>query len=224
MIDYQFPYWGPFILEAHINREFVDLLLSKGRETKIDARKYLAGKLDKEFYYENYEDWFLPKFTPYMDLYVESLLQYQPNALNYLYADLVGTTLGRNNPETFFFPGGDEYDRPWTLDDLWINFQQSGEYNPPHNHTGDMSFVIFLQVPKELVREYEQTKDDHNSEGPGVICFQYGERLPFNISRYWRMPTEGMIIMFPAWVQHYVHSFNSDVERITVSGNIRFKK
>ena len=213
MIDYQFPYWGPFILEAHIDREFIDLLLSKGREAKKDARKYLAGKLDKEFYYENYDDWFFSKFTPYMNLYVESLLQYQPTALTYL--------LGS---ETFWFPGGDEYDRSWTLDDLWINFQQADEYNPPHNHTGDMSFVIFLQVPKELAREYEQTKDDHNSEGPGVICFQYGERLPFTISRYWRMPTEGMIIMFPAWVHHYVHSFKSDVERISVSGNIRFNR
>ena len=105
----------------------------------------------------------------------------------------------------------------------WINYMKAGEFNPPHNHPlGQFSMVIYLQIPKELVKEYEETKDDHNSEGPGAICFQYGERLPFNICRYWRMPTEGMLIVFPAWLQHYVHSFTSNVERISVSGNIRF--
>ena len=47
--------------------------------------------------------------------------------------------------------------------------------------------------------------------------------MPFSISRYWRMPDEGMLVVFPAWIQHYVHSFTSDVERISVSGNIGFK-
>ena len=212
MIDYQFPYWGPFVLETHINRELTDLLLTKGKEAKIDARKKLAGKLDKEFYYENYEDWFTSKFSPYMDLYVEGLMTHQPTAFTYFF--------GTN---TWFFPSGDIEERCWTLDQLWINYQQPGEYNPPHNHTGDLSFVVYLQVPKELITEHEEKKDEHNNEGPGAICFQYGEQLPFSISRYWRMPDEGMLVVFPAWIQHYVHSFTSDVERISVSGNIGFK-
>ena len=174
MIDYQFPYWGPFVLETHINRELTDLLLTKGKEAKIDARKKLAGKLDKEFYYENYEDWFIPKFTPYMDMYVEGLLQHQPSALTRLYGK-----------ETFWFPRGDQDEKDWMLDDLWINFQQANEYNPPHNHSGDLSFVVYLQVPEELIKEHNETKDEHNNEGPGAICFQYGERLPFTICRYW---------------------------------------
>ena len=80
----------------------------------------------------------------------------------------------------------------------------------------------FYSTPKHNM-VHEEKKDEHNNEGPGAICFQYGEQLPFSISRYWRMPDEGMLVVFPAWIQHYVHSFTSDVERISVSGNIRFK-
>ena len=209
---YIFPYWGPYIMETHIDRELVDLLLEKGVETKLDARKDLAGQMNKEFYYEDYEDWFISRFSPYMNLYIEGLMKYLPSAFKYLY----GT-------DTWFFPSGDMEERSWTLDKLWINYQQPGEYTPPHHHTGDLSFVIYLQIPRELIAEHEEKKDEHNNEGPGAICFQYGEQLPFSISRYWRLPDEGMFIIFPAWVQHYAHSFTSDVERISVSGNIRFK-
>ena len=83
--EYIFPYWGPFIMETYIDRELVDLLLEKGVEAKLDARKDLAGQMNKEFYYENYEDWFTPKFSPYMDLYTEGLIKYLPTAFTYLY-------------------------------------------------------------------------------------------------------------------------------------------
>ena len=49
MIQYIFPYWGPLVYETQIDKEFVDLLLEKGQETTLDARKNLAGQIDKEF-------------------------------------------------------------------------------------------------------------------------------------------------------------------------------
>ena len=69
MIQYITPYWGPLVFESQIDKEFVDLLLEKGQETTKDARKSLAGQIDKEFYYENYDEWFIPKFDEYIVYY-----------------------------------------------------------------------------------------------------------------------------------------------------------
>ena len=62
---------------------------------------------------------------------------------------------------------------------LWINYQQMNEYNPPHNHRGDLSFVIYLQVPEEIANEYRETKHEHNNPGPGMICFDLGPDYAF---------------------------------------------
>ena len=47
------------------------------------------------------------------------------------------------------------------LDSLWINFSQKHDYNPPHTHTGALSFVIYCQVPKEIfsVQTNSNTKE-----------------------------------------------------------------
>ena len=39
---------------------------------------------------------------------------------------------------------------------LWINYQKQNDFNPPHDHDGKLSFVIYLQIPKELKKEHEE--------------------------------------------------------------------
>ena len=197
MIQYIFPYWGPLVFETQIDKEFVDLLLEKGKETTVDARKHLAGQIDKEFYYENYDEWFIPKFDEYIESYIDA-------AINYT------TSLPKQMAQG------------WHLEQLWINYQRANEYNPPHDHTGDLSFVIYLQVPEEIVKENEETQHEHNNAGPGMINFWIGLDMPFAINRCSRMPSVGDIFIFPAWLPHYVNGFKADVERISVSGNLHF--
>ena len=36
------------------------------------------------------------------------------------------------------------------LRSLWINFMKNGEYNPPHDHTGNISLSFILQCQKKL--------------------------------------------------------------------------
>ena len=197
MIQYISPYWGPLVFESQIDKEFIDLLLEKGQETTLDARKNLAGQIDKEFYYENYNEWFIPKFTDYIESYIDA-------AINYT------TSLPKMRPHG------------WHLEKLWINYQKANEYNPPHDHTGDLSFVIYLQVPEEIVMENEETHEEHNNAGPGMINFWIGLDMPFAINRCSKMPSVGDIFIFPAWLPHYVNAFKADVERISVSGNLHF--
>jgi len=212
MPEFKTYYWGPYIMEGFINNELVEELLIKGMECKnikeLDARPYLAGMVDKEFYYEDWK-WFVPKFHQYVTFYLDKLADYRSNAFLHLDKDQ-GKYWGENKKATV----------TWTLDKLWINFQEAFEYNPPHNHTGDISFVIYIKVPKEIKEENEAMLGVHNNPGPGMINFEYGEDLPFSISKVVKLPEEGSFFMFPSWLKHYVFGHTSDVERISVSGNI----
>jgi len=194
---YKFPHWGPLLIETTVEQEFLDILLEKGNESKeknLDNRKHLAGMIDNEYYYEDYESWFVPKFTPYINLYVNALTTHW----------LPDRKIGNS-----WYPTG-----------LWINYQKANEYNPPHHHTGDLSFVIYLQVPDVLKNEYELSKGQRKNSGPGTINFDLGVEMPCSLSSFTKLPQEGDVFIFPAWLPHYAQAFKSDVERISVSGNI----
>ena len=61
----------------------------------------------------------------------------------------------------------------YILTALWINYQKANEFNPPHDHDGKLSFVIYLKIPEELKKENE--KYVGKSCGPGGIQFLYGD-------------------------------------------------
>ena len=64
--------WGPYTIKTEVEQEFVDILLEKGnesREKNLDNRKHLAGQIENEYYYKDYEPWFTPLFDPYVSKY-----------------------------------------------------------------------------------------------------------------------------------------------------------
>ena len=213
--EYRFPYWGPFVLETTIEDEFVKILLEKGREATIDARLDLAGQIEKEFYYEKYEDWFISRFSPYVDLYLENVVPYKGNSFQYLLERNYSTMQEPWNS----FQEINIKNITWFLHALWINFQAANEYNPPHDHTGDLSFIIYLQVPKEIGEE-KSIQSSGGTVAPGALCMEFGIEMPFSIAGYSKVPEVGDILIFPAWLKHHVIAFKSDVERISVSGNM----
>jgi len=111
------------------------------------------------------------------------------------------------------------------LQNLWINLQKKHEFNPLHNHTGILSFIIFLKVPYNL--------DDEMKVFPQASCEPMASKLSFivfdslgEISEL-NVPVdksfENRMIMFPAKLQHLVYPFyTSDDYRITCSGNISY--
>ena len=214
---FRFPYWGPFVLETTIADEFVKILLEKGREATLDARNDLAGQIEKEFYYEKYEDWFMPRFSPYVDVYIQEVKRYKgaTDVFKFLLERNFNTQKEPWSPMEDINIGN----ITWFLHSLWINFQAANEYNPPHNHTGDLSFIIYLQVPQEI-REEALIIATNSTVAPGALCMEYGLEMPFGISGFSKLPVVGDILIFPAWLKHHVMAFQSDVERISVSGNI----
>jgi hypothetical protein len=201
-IAYRFPYWGPLVLEVEVKDELISLLLEKGKESRgknLDHSKHLAGVIDNQYYYEDFEEWFCPLFDPYINAYINTVSDYKTDCF-------------KNPPDW------------WKVDSLWINYQKPLEYNPPHNHDGDLSFVIYLQVPEEIEQENERAKGNRRNSGPGTIIFDIGPDMPLSISCIRRMPKAGQAFIFPAWLPHHVNPFKSDVERISVSGNINLFK
>ena len=195
---------GPHIVITEASKELLDLLTEKGKQIRTPEHDYtskLAGRIEDEFLYENPDERLPPLFNSHIQNYIGSL----PNGRTRDELDTLDTIV-------------------WDLDKMWINYQKAGEYNPPHNHTGDLAFIIYLDIPKEISKEKAQ-----DSSSPGNLIFEYGERhfqnfISFNNSCANITPMKGQVIIFPAWLSHHVYSFNSkNVERVSVSGNIRIQ-
>ena len=239
MIPYIKHNWGPYVLECRVEDDLIRTLLDEGnvsRENNLDYRDKLAGQIEEEYYYKDY-GWFLSAFSSYVETYLEGVNGYTKT--NHLGEEAVARQskvvqeFQSNLKEKIEdLTEGIEVDPSliaqqtvlsngsWTLENLWINYQKANEYNPPHKHTGDLSFVIYLQVPDEIERENDLTAHEHKNEGAGMILFDYGMEMPLSINRIAHMPRTGDAFIFPAWLVHHVYAFKSDVERISVSGNI----
>ena len=224
-IQFQPVRWGPLVVQTKIEDNFVDELLERGLESRhsgkkqLDARRYLAGHIENEFLYENTIEWFDPKIEPYINGYINLADQWTGvNSFKHLIRD--------STVENIVKGGHDQKiptDIGWHMSMAWINFQKKGEYNPPHNHPCDLSFVAFLQIPKEIGLEFESIPEIERGKGPGVLYLDYGEQLPFSVKTFGKYPEKGDLFLFPGWLMHHVHDFKSDVERISVSGNVMFK-
>jgi len=124
--------------------------------------------------------------------------------------------------------------KPLYLHDLWVNYMKKHEFNPPHNHSGVLSFVIFVKIPYDLQEEENQFTIDsspkpyklqmqnhtskfafHNTTPEGTILIDC-----LNVDKSF----EGKMLMFPSAQIHEVFPFyTSDDYRITVSGNLRIR-
>ena len=94
------------------------------------------------------------------------------------------------------------------------------ESNPLHTHDNDISFVLFLKVPKKLLEEFNESIANAK---PGSINFTTGlvAQKGF-LNEHSFFPQVGDLFIFPNFaLPHYVNHFQSDGERISVSGNIK---
>ena len=111
------------------------------------------------------------------------------------------------------------------LESLWVNFQRQHEFNPPHDHAGVYSFVIWMQIPtsyeeqRKLPIAVESNADNHISN----FAFSYTNTLGRVSTFAYNMEkeAEGYMVMFPSAMLHQVFPFyECDGERISISGNI----
>jgi uncharacterized protein (TIGR02466 family) len=184
--------WGPCVVKLKVKDEFKKLLLDEAKSNKDDYTTKLAGILDKETgYTDQSKNKILPTLSQYIGVYDQAYQRY----VNKPYDKL---------PE-------------YVLSALWINYQRPNDFNPPHDHDGRLSFVIYCSMPKELKKEHEEYKG--KSCGPGGIQFIYGNGPRDAITYMSFLPEENDMFIFPAWLKHWVAPYKSDCTRISVSGN-----
>ena len=102
---------------------------------------------------------------------------------------------------------------------------KAGEWNPAHNHTGDISCVTYLQVPDVIKEENNSNESSNKSNTPsaGKLEFQYGDNIGYCNTGLMFAPEEKDIYIFPAKLLHLVYPFKSKTERISVSVNFADK-
>lgn len=104
----------------------------------------------------------------------------------------------------------------------WINYQKKHDFNPPHNHTGLYSFVIWHKIPYNLEDEMNTYPNLRKGEcRSSLFCFLNG-----NVETALHLDKchENYMAVFPSHLMHYVAPFyTSDDYRISFSGNISFE-
>ena len=98
----------------------------------------------------------------------------------------------------------------------WINFQQAGEFNPVHTHTGIVSAVVYIDVPPCIAEEHTGIL-----KAAGNIDFIFGESSYWSNTILHHVPKTGEILIFPSHVKHTVYPFQSKVERVSMSFNVQ---
>jgi len=190
-ISYQVLKWGPCVITFKAEKEFIDKLLDEAKGSQESHGNRLAGHLKKEVKLD-----------------------------------------ARNHKEYFeaMFTIYDHALQGWTrkkgvshrvVSDLWCNFQKANEFNPPHDHTGTLSFVIYLKAPEIMRTECEAHQKVKTGAGPGCISFFLADSDSKNsIIQHSFLPMTGDCFIFPAWLKHWVYPFKSDCTRVSVSGNV----
>ena len=113
------------------------------------------------------------------------------------------------------------------IDSMWVNFQEKHEFNPPHSHTGVLSFVIWIDIPYDIKDEKLQSPGIESiSPLAGHFTFHYtnslGKISHQHIGADYNM--ENHFFLFPAQLNHSVAPFyTSNKYRISVSGNYKFQ-
>ena len=104
------------------------------------------------------------------------------------------------------------------LKDLWVVRQFKNEYNPIHFHSGNISGVGYLKIPKNITKSQKKLKTN------GTIDFIHGSKSFLNKSLFNHKPKVGDLILFPNYLMHTAYPFNREGERRSFSFNINLDK
>lgn len=202
---YIFSPFGPFIYLGKINESILVELQSRIEEVRGDESKdvgeKLAGRIVQQY--------------DISDNCSKQVYDEITGHLKHKYDELQSVT-------GLDYQSGIDWNKVW-IDSLWVNIQRAGEYNPPHIHDGMYSFVIYTK--NDMTRDEainNQFDVQKNQTMAGHLELKFSEQNFANFSHYSHWPEVGDIIMFPSWLQHFVHSFyKEDAERISVAGNFQ---
>lgn len=197
--------FGPSLYKAILDQDFMDFLKVVADQTKRlgdDVGHTLAGNISEQksiFLNAKQSDKFLKEIRKHIfNAVIEFEKKYNITNEDYIHVDTFKFHLG-SGP--------------------WVNFQHHGEFNPLHNHTGQLSAIIYIDVPI-CISEENGPLLKTNAPSAGKVSWVYGSLDYTTDYHYTHQPTTGEMFLFPAGLQHTVYPFKSDVERISMSFNV----
>jgi uncharacterized protein (TIGR02466 family) len=101
----------------------------------------------------------------------------------------------------------------------WANVNRRGHYNTLHVHAGSHWSIVYYvatgeEEPGHQFNGLLELKDPRPAAVFGRLpAFMFGRGLTIR-------PQPGMLVGFPAWIEHWVHPFFGSGERISIAVNI----
>lgn len=191
------------------------------KKRKINVKETLAGHISRSYKLEDPQNFIIENVFNVMCNQVDN-----PKMFNFIMEELDLNT--RLNPDVLT----GVHRRIWVprLYNLWVNFQKKGEFQPIHNHSGLLSFVIWMDIPYHSKDEAKVpfTPSIKNRHPPGGnFCFTYSSGINRSVCEYtieMSPNMNGYCCFFPSDLCHQVYPFyTSDKDRISISGNIVFE-
>ena len=190
--------FGPSIAKAQMSDELLktlnkyvdDIIADDEKSKKQDWGHKLAGHVKQEFVLENN--------------FVET-----SGFMNFL-AKAVGAWILNTEKKKI---------SKFIINETWVVRQFENDYNPIHWHSGHVSGVGYLKVPKILGQE---SKDGKKTYKNGKIELVHGAKMFLQRSTFSVLPEVGSFYFFPNYMMHTVYPFtDSDEERRSISFNAK---
>ena len=123
---------------------------------------------------------------------------------------------------------GVDYDPDWHAHG-WVNVNALGDYHDPHNHPhAYLSGTYYVRVPRDRA-----TAGNRADVRPGCITL-YDPRGAVNMTairgdanvepEYTVEPEPGLMLLWPAFLMHFVHPNLSATPRLSVSFNVMLER
>ena len=199
-------------------QQMIDYLWERidiAKKKKINKKQDLAGNISQSYKLEDPQNLIIQNLYNIVFNSVDN-----PKMFNFINMEI------RNSSQRF---GLKNVMLEPQLDELWVNFQKKGEFQPIHNHTGTFSFVIWMDIPYNHKDEAKLPFAKSNSKDPPVGNFNFvmSDSRSRSVSEYSiQMSPEmnGYCCFFPSDLCHQVYPFyTSDKYRISISGNISYQ-
>ena len=192
------------------SREQTTKMISTNFEKKISFKNGLVGAIEHEYRFS------AP--VPALNVFFKKIIpEYWKNF------EVVGSQNYKTKKTYHIPPSQNGYTH------IWVNFQRKYEHNPLHMHSGELSFIYWVNIPYDLEKEKQlpHTMSSNQQSPPHTTLGFYYPSLspsPSNITSHHidiDKTFEGKMIIFPSWLQHNVTPFyTSEDYRISVAGNI----
>lgn len=123
-----------------------------------------------------------------------------------------------------------------SIHDMWLNIQRSGDFNPIHNHNCEtfpgLSSFLWVDFPQqildnvngevELMTSAPSSSFDHRGWTYlhwGLTNNSHQEQFLMPSQRA-LTPENGVLYLFPVWLEHVVYPFKGEGERISIATNL----